>query len=76
MLAATAIYALQPCPGLDAPGRAADDQTALETALPLIKEESVEESREERRAGTQVERQAPVEVPASTVATDVQHIKH
>lgn len=81
VLCATAIYALQPCPETPqgrrgAETRTIDDQTALETALPLIKEESVEESREERRAGTQVERQAPVEVPASTVASDVQHIKH
>ena len=62
VLAATAIYALQPCPGLDAPGRAADDQTALETALPLIKEE--------RGADTQAERQAhgEVETPAATAA--------
>ena len=42
MLGATALYALQPCPSLDEAGRrgagarAAADQTALETALPLI----------------------------------------
>jgi len=81
VLCATAIYALQPCPETPqgrrgAETRTIDDQTALETALPLIKEESVEESREERRAGTQVERQAPVEVPASTVASEVQHRKN
>ena len=48
MLGATALYALQPCPSLDEAGRrgagarAAADQTALETALPLIMGEAGE----------------------------------
>ena len=61
MLGATALYALQPCPSLDEAGRrgagarAAADQTALETALPLIMGEAGEvggvgEVKGERRA--------------------------
>ena len=48
VLGATVLYAVQPCPALDGPARrgagagAADEQAALETALPLIKGEAGE----------------------------------
>ena len=48
MLGATVLYATQPCPALGgaarrgAGGGAADEQAALETALPLIKGEAGE----------------------------------
>ena len=74
MLGATALYALQPCPSLDEAGRrgagarAAADQTALETALPLIMGEvgEVGEVGGERRA-----HEAPAAAEASISHTRV-----
>ena len=75
VLGATALYALQPCPSLDEAGRrgagarAAEDQTALETALPLIKGE-VGEVGEVGGVGGERRAHSGVEAPAATAASE------
>ena len=66
MLGATVLYAVQPCPALDGPARrgagvgAADEQVALETALPLIKGEAGEGAGEVGGRRPQGEGEAPL----------------